>query len=954
MKTFLYNVAEDIFHKLQNSGEDLTQIAIVFPNKRAGLFFNEYIARLSEGKPLWSPNYMTISELFSSLSSRKTGDSILLVCELYQEYIKLAGSDETLDRFYGWGELILNDFDDVDKNMVDASALFHNLDDLKEIEDTISYLSDEQKETIHRFFNHFKEEKETPLKEHFRTFWNLLPELYSRFNQRLAREGIAYEGALYREAVEVLDADRLPYRHYAFVGFNVLNKVEHTLFRKIKESGKAWFYWDYDTYYLNDKNQEAGWFLSKDLKDFPNELPQTLFHNLEQPKEITYVNTPTSNSQARELPQWLSRNLTTPEKETAVVLCDESLLQPVLHSIPDNVKEINVTMGFPLTHTPVFSLLTALMALQDDGYNEQEDRFHYEAVANVLKHPYMQALSSSAETLLKELTEKNRFLPFRTELAIDDTLEQVFSNPSSSITKRIEFFSDLLKQVASMLLPQKDKAHRMEEQLYRESLFKAYTTLERFHKLAEDNTLQLTNTRTLTRLLTRVLSGLSIPFHGEPAKGLQIMGVLETRNLDFKHLIMLSVNEGNLPKSMSDNSLIPYNLRMAYGLTTIRHQVSVYAYYFYRLLQRAEKVTYVYNEGGTGGLGKGEMSRFMLQYKIESGKPIQERTLNPAITPTGQAEISVPKTRKMLQKLADEHNASNHYLSPTALNTYLTCPLKFYFMYIGKMREEDEVSSVIDPRYFGNIFHRSAELLYTEAIGRTVTLSQLENIEKSKVYEKYVTQAFNEIFFQLKNGEKATYNGEQLIKQELILKYIGQLLAYDKEQAPFKIIGLEKNIGHAIQIDAPQGETFHLAIGGKIDRLDHLNIEGVKCTRIVDYKTGGSPQSLRSIEEMFRPAPKRPDKIFQTCLYAYLAYTELNARKLVPALFFVHKSFNKDNYKPELMLDKAPLLFDRHIETFEHGLYGLLEEIFDVSRPFTQAESTTSCGYCPFVHLCRR
>lgn len=953
MKTFLYSVAEDIYQKLQASGEDLTQTAVIFPNKRAGLFFNEYIARIAGGKPIWSPDYMTISDLFSSLSPRKKGDNILLVCELYQAYLQVSQSKESLDQFYGWGEIILSDFDDVDKNMVNASALFHNIDDLKDIEETISYLSEEQQETIRRFFNQFKAESETTIKQHFRSFWNMLPELYQRFNERLKTEGIAYEGALYREAVQNLNTETLPYKHYAFVGFNVLNKVEQTLLKEIKAAGKAWFYWDYDTYYLNDLNQEAGWFISQDLKEFGNELPEELFNNMEKPQDITYISAPTNNAQARFLPQWLSKNLTEVERDTAVVLCDESLLQPVLHSIPDNVREINVTMGFPLTNTPIYSLLTALLALQDEGYDAGEDRYRYDAVANVLKHPYLQMLTTAAEPLLGELTQKNRFLPLRSELGRDELLEQIFCRPSASTLDRINYLTNIVKRVAATF--QRDvKDNRMEEQLYRESLFNAYTTLERFHKLTEDNILQITSPKTLTRLLIRVLTGISIPFHGEPARGLQVMGVLETRNLDFKHLIMLSVNEGNLPKGINENSLIPYNLRTAYGLTTIRHQVSVYAYYFYRLLQRTEKATLIYSEGTNGGISKGEMSRFMLQYQLESRKKIQEMALSPAINPTGNVEITVDKTPEMLEQLAQEHNDERHYLSPTALNCYLTCPLKFYFTYIGKMREEEDVSSVVDPRYFGNIFHRAAELLYTPALNRTVTRGMLEDVEKTKIYETYVNQSFNENFFQLKQGESAAYNGEQLIKRDLLLQYIRQLIACDKQQAPFTIVGLEENVSYSMAIETPQNETYHIAIGGKIDRRDRMTIDGKERTRIVDYKTGGSPQTIRDMQQLFTPSSHRPDKIFQTFVYAFLASKKLNVNPLTPALFFVHKSFQKD-YRPELQMNKETILLNKDdVDDFESGLRQLLEAIFDLEQPFSQTEDTTACSYCTFKNLCRR
>lgn len=956
MKTFLYSVAEDLLQKMKEAGEDLTQTTIIFPNKRAGLFFNEYIARQAEGKPIWSPNYMTISDLFTSLSPRKIGDSILLVCELYQEYARLTNSNETLDHFYGWGEIILKDFDDVDKNRVNASALFHNLDDLKGIELLMDYLSDEQKETIRHFFTHFKDQNETVLKQQFRAFWNSLAELYTCFNKRLKSEGIAYEGALYREVAESFDTESLPARHYAFVGFNVLNAVEHTLLEKIQKAGKAWFYWDYDTYYLKDKRQEAGWFINQDIKDFPNELPEDIFHNLDKTKEITYVSAPTGNAQVRYLPQWLSKNLTTPEKETAIVLCDENFLQPVLHSIPDNVKEINVTMGFPLTNTPVYSLLTAALELQERGYDADEDRFHYEQAANVLKHPYLQLLTPDAESLLESLTKSNRFFPLRSELTKDGgILEFIFQMPENTIIGRINYLSDLLKKVATTFNDKAEKGHRMENQLYRESLFKAFTTLERFHKLVEDHVLQVAGFHTLARLIIRVLSGISIPFHGEPAKGLQVMGVLETRNLDFKHLIMLSVNEGNLPKGINDNSLIPYNLRVAYGLTTIRHQVSVYAYYFYRLLQRAEKITLIYNEGNAG-IGNSEMSRFMLQYKMESGKAIQEQSLSPAITPTMPEIICVEKTKEMLDRLAESHNDSNHYFSPTALNCYLACPLKFYFTYIGRMREEEEVSSVVDPRYFGNIFHRAAELLYNNEKGKIITTQMLENVEKNKIYERCVNQAFNEEFFHLGKDENAHYNGEQLIKRDIIQQYIRQLITYDKQQHDFRIMGLEENVHHQMKIITSGKDSYIITIGGKIDRRDQLTSkDGTgKYNRIVDYKTGGSPQTFKSVEQLFTRSPLRPDKIFQTFIYAYLAHEELGVDNLVPALFFVHKSSKEKEYTPELTLNKSLVVFDKLHEEFKKQLQSLLMDIFDLETPFTQTEDTSVCSYCPFIHLCRR
>ncbi len=965
MKTFLQYVAEDLLRKVEEESISLTKIALVFPNKRAGLFFNEHLAKLAEGHPVWTPDYLTISDFFSSLSKRKSADSIQLVCELYRDYIELSKNEETLDKFYGWGEMILNDFDDIDKNLVDARKIYCNLDDLKEIEDSMEYLSEEQRDIIRQFFHNFKERK-TKVKENFQSFWSLLPQLYQRFNKRLAKENIGYEGAIYKEGLQHLSPSELPYAHYAFVGFNVLNKAEHTLFQKINECGKAWFYWDYDTYYLHNTEQEAGWFIKQDLKDFPNELPDNLFHNIDKEKEITYVSAPTENAQARFLPQWIDENLTAEdEKQTAIVLCDESLLQPVLHSIPDKVKEVNVTMGFPLADTPVFSLLNVLTTLQNDGYDEQEDRFHYKEIARVLTHPYIQLLSPRTQDVLDKLVKDNRFFPLRSELTAcgDPVLEQVFAVPSPQLDKRIAYLSEILQKVASTYKTEEHK-DLMAGQLYRESLFNAYTTLERFHRLLEQGILAIKSPQTLTRLLTRVLSGISIPFHGEPAKGLQIMGVLETRNLDFRRVIMLSVNEGKLPKGVGENSLIPYNLRMAYGMTTIRHQVSVYAYYFYRLLQRAEKATLMYNKGNAGTT-VGEMSRFMLQYKMESGRKIKELSLNPAISPVISRPVEIEKTKEMLLELAGKYKEKERFLSPTALNTYLNCPLKFYFTFVAGFRETDEISSVIDPRYFGNIFHKAAENLYRPYMNNLISKDLMKRIASPRNLKQLVEEAFRTEFFHLPQGTIPAYNGEQYIKKELVEQYLKQLVQYDLRHAPFTILGLEETCAKPISVSSlDENEIREVYIGGLIDRRDLTLVENEgECVRIVDYKTGGKPSEIKDMDSLFMPSPQRAEKEFQTFLYAWLAHDKAQGRKHVPALFFVHKSYNPD-FQPELVIsqkaegkrgtEKKLVFYEDYAAEFEDRLRGLLNEIFNPAVPFTQTEDQKRCGYCAFAGICKR
>lgn len=671
METFLKQVAHDLYKKTEG---DFTKVAIVFPNKRASLFFNEYLAQESD-RPIWSPTYVSISELFRQSSDLTIADPIKLVCDLYKVFQKATGSKETLDDFYFWGEMLIADFDDADKNMADTKALFSNLKDLNELMDNYDFLEEGQKEALSQFFHNFSIDQVTELKQRFISLWDVLGDIYTEYKTLLESQSVAYEGMLYRQVIEQLDVETLPYNKYIFVGFNVLNKVEHTLFKKLNEAGKALFYWDYDTFYLNKIPHEAGEFIRRNLRDFPSELPVSCFDNLSQPKDITFIESPTENGQVRYLPQWIRENLTPEEKETAVVLCNEALLQPVLHSLPDNVKHINITMGFPLSQTPAYSFVNALMELHTSGYNPNNGRYLFAEVISVLKHPYTRQLSPEAEKLEQILTRDNRFYPLPSELKQDEVLELLFT-PRRNNLDLCCMLSEALKEVAVIYQQQTASHSDAFDQLYRESLFKTYTLVNRFHTLIESKELNV-QAGTFQRLLTRVMSSSSIPFHGEPAIGMQVMGVLETRNLDFRHLILLSVNEGQLPKAGGDSSFIPYNLRKAFGMTTIDHKIAVYAYYFYRLLQRAEKVTLVYNTA-TDGINRGELSRFMLQFLIEWGHPIQRKQLEAEQSPQGSTPITIEKTSDIMErmkKVFDLQSNPKAIISPSALNCYLDCPL---------------------------------------------------------------------------------------------------------------------------------------------------------------------------------------------------------------------------------------------------------------------------------------
>ena len=959
MESFLKLVAADLYKHTEGN---LAHTAVVFPNKRAGLFFNEYLAQESES-PIWSPAYVSISELFRSLSPWEVGDPVKLVCELYKIFRRETQSTETLDDFYFWGEMLISDFDDADKNKVDTDKLFSNLQDLRNIMDDYTFIDDEQEEAIRQFFQNFSIERRTALKERFISLWDVLGNIYKGFRESLASQNIAYEGMMYRHVIEHLDVDKLPYEKYIFVGFNVLNKVEHTLFTQLKDAGKAVFYWDYDEFYMKENRQavthEAGEFIRRNLRDFPSPLSGELFKNLSKPKEVHYIASSTENAQARYLPQWIRNNLTTPEKETAVVLCNEALLQPVLHSLPAEVKHVNITMGFPLSQTPVYSFLITLLELHTHGFNFKSGRYTFQSVVTLLKHPYTRQLTGQAELLEKELTRNNRFYPLPGELGKDEFLTRLFTPLSGNLNLCIRL-SETLQQVASIYQANTSGTEDTDafNQLYRESLFKAYTTINRFRTLIEEDELTV-QSETFRRLLVKVLSATNIPFHGEPAIGMQVMGVLETRNLDFRHLVLLSVNEGQLPKSGGDSSFIPYNLRKAFGMTTIEHKIAVYAYYFYRLLQRAERITLMYNTS-SDGLNRGEWSRFMLQFLIEWPHPITRQFLEAGQSPQGTSPITVEKTpdvMRRMQSLFDVRANPKAKFSPSALNYYLDCPLKFYYRYVAGLSAPDEVSAEIDSATFGSIFHYAAEHIYKDLTthGKVINKEALETLLRNEVkLQDYVDTAFKKLFFNVPQNEKPEYNGVQLINSAVIARYLKQLLQNDLRYAPFTFIASEMEVDEPIDIQTPKG-VIKSRIGGIIDRMDSKD----GTLRIVDYKTGGDADTPPHVESLFIPDKKRSNYVFQTFLYAAIMCRKQPTMKIAPALLYIHRAAT-ETYSPVIQMGEprkpkeAVEDFSKYEKEYRERLQGLLEEIFNPEKSFTQTEIIEKCTYCDFKALCKR
>ena len=862
MVSFLEHVAEELLSKF---GTDLSRVAVVFPNKRASLFLNDYLAHQAE-RPLWSPAYITISDLFRSHSRLQVADPILLVCELHKCFTRCTGIDETLDHFYGWGQLLLSDFDDLDKNMGPADRVFANLRDIHELDD-VSYLTDEQRKLIQRFFSNFSDDHNSELKQRFLRLWSHIGDIYHTFNEKLAAQGLAYEGSLYRQVAED-ETVSFEYDTYVFVGFNLLQQVEQTLFRRLEREGKAIFY--------------------QDTEEQP-------------PRQLTFISAPTENIQARYVSQWLTPERIADGRRTAVVLCNEGLLQAVIHCLPDTVDKVNVTTGYPLLQTPVASLVSQLLNLQVNGFSARTQSFRQRWLNIVARHPYAALLSEDYASA--HLTD------------------------SSSL---LHWLLDIVRTI------------KTDSDLQSESIFKMYTLLNRLSDLTDSSILTV-DVPTLQRLVLQVVQSTSIPFHGEPAEGIQVMGVLETRNLDFDHVLLLSCNEGNMPRGVNDTSFIPYAIRKAYGLTTIDYKVAIYQHYFHRLLQRAEDVTIVYNNA-TIDAQKGEMSRFMLQLMVERGD-IEFRSLHAGQQPLLRQPQSIDKTPAVLDILRRRFSKDHGGISPTAVSTYLRCQLRFFYRYVSNLQEPDDTDEdLIDNRLFGIIFHESARTLYDQFIGRQVTSVLLDDLLKDEVtIERAVDTAISNTL------GLNHLDGLQLINREVIIKYMRLLIETDRRLTPFTILGLEK------RVDMPWGDT---KIGGIIDRLDCItdSVSGEERIRVIDYKTGARHlRPMPNIEAIFDPdqIPNHSDYYLQAFLYSHIV-RQHRTEAVSPALLFIQHAA-AEGYDPTLVIGRDPVTditvhSDRFIALFKETT----DAIFSPDLHFTPTDDRNRCRSCPYAALCGR
>lgn len=957
MKPFLYQVASLFYEKWE---AEVSRLAFVFPNRRTGLFFQKYLSEVAD-TPLFSPTILTINDLFIQLSGKQSADRISMLFILYDIYIRQSGSTETFDEFLYWGEMLLNDFDDIDKYMANARMLFSNVTDLREIENDFDFLSDEQIAAIRSFWSSFYPRGDTPNQQQFLAVWQVLYDLYEEFRATLAAEGKGYEGMIFREVVESMERGEspdLPYEQIVFVGLNALSVSEERFLAQLQKREIADFYWDYVSDKVTDPDNKASYFVSRNLKSFPSSMKLPPEEKVKT--EIEVIGIPSGIGQAKHvytlLSDWCKEAEMSSEEalRTAVILPDEHLLIPVLNAIPEQIRRINVTMGYPLAGTPVASLIEYILALQKNvRYIDRNPLFYFRDVLPVLNHRYI--LSTSPEiisSLVKEITENNKIYISHTELEKTPLLEILFTPVTG-----VEAFSDYLikvleelnKVMSALSDEEEEDAPQRTNDLEQEFIFHYFTTVNRMKEVMKDARIEM-KIDTFFRLLKRVTDTITIPFHGEPLSGLQIMGVLETRALDFDRLIILSMNEGIFPQRKAANSFIPYNLRRGFGLPTYEHQDSVWAYHFYRLIERASHVSLLYDTR-SNGLQTGEVSRFVHQLHYHYEVPMRDKLVVYNVSSSKTPPLAVPKREDIMRRLDAYRKGGSKAISASAINTYLDCPLKFYFSVVEGIREEEEVSETIESDVFGSILHKVMEELYKPFQGKMVTVDLLKAIRKdTALLTGAIARAFASEFFKTEVVRSLT--GQNYLIGEMIRKYVEKILERDGKLTPFVYIESERKINGLISLS----DHSEIRLKGFIDRVDEV----LDAIRIIDYKSGSGTTTFSSIESLFNKEEKdRAKAVMQVFMYCwmYAHFTENKGKTIQPGIYYVRSLFS-DPFDPSVYhrieRGKSEKVedFSGYAQAFEEGLRGCLDEIFNPEISFTQTPTGKACSYCPFKGIC--
>lgn len=942
--TFLNELANSLFKRYNG---DMSSLVVMFSSMRARTFFSNALSECCD-RPIWPPSWISIEELMEQIAGLNKGERILLVSELYKIYVK-HHPNESFDKFYHWGEMLISDFDMIDKYLVDASQLLRNIYDIKELEADVSYLTPEQERMIMSFWQNVGLNGSiSEHKEYFLKVWRSLLAIYTEYRARLEELGIGYTGMIYRKAAErIARGEKIDIgnKRYIIAGFNALSNSEKTLFKYLSNSDiGAEFYWDYDDYYTKkDSQQEAGMFMRDNIRQFP--AAEELTHNLltateKKIKSIACVSNIAQCKYTAEILKSLPKEEL--DKRTAIVLTDESLLVPLFHSLPECVESVNVTMGYPFKGTLIHSFIERLIDLQAHArVKDGKTTFYHADATGILSHPYIIDRCAKRANDLHQNIISNKIIRIESTLFDEvDLLGKIFSK-SEGWEGLSAYLVDILESLLATEVSFKEEKVEF-IRIAADEILKTERSIKRCDIAISDST--------YTSLLRRHLSTITIPYEGEPLEGIQIMGILETRNIDFKNVIILSMTDSNFPSERSNSSsIIPYNLRAAFGIPTPEEHEAMYAYYFYRLLQRAENVSLLYCSR-TDEKSTGECSRYIYQLEYESPHKIIKQTVGVDLNCDTMQAIEVQKG-EYEQSVLEQYllKDSKYSLSPTSFSTYVHCPLKFYFRYIARIKQGDEISDTMDNLTFGNILHHTMEDLYKSVVGIQNPSKQIAELRTKENVERALDR---QLGITLLNNENATvddFTGDTLINREMLLNMIMQgIMRYDIEREGYTIDAMESDIMYRIPISNQQCVNLK----GRADRIDTLADGKVQ---VIDYKSSKSEhKTFASIERLFcGKHDERIENVIQTLFYS-LIIQHSQQKDSVPALFYAIKMINP-SYSPLLSMGRQEVEhYADCADEFEQYFKCTLDEMFDYNTPFRQADDIAACKYCDYKSICKR
>ncbi len=975
MQQFLKLVA-DVY--CRHERENLLDYCFIFPNKRSSTFFTDYLRQAMRGAPFIMPQIMSMTDFVASFSDLIEASRYEQLFTLYRCYDRLSQEIADFDKFLFWGEMLLNDFNDVDSYMVDPERLFVNVKRLKEI--NANYFTPEQIDIIKRywgelpegydpevFWTHIGVDKEVKAGERFLKLWQILYPLYNDFHASLEKEGLTNRGRLYRHAAgEVARCESFHYKRYIFVGFNVLSTSEFAIFERLKARGVADFYWDYASPAFEVKGNRASRFMARNVELFPSRF------EIEQQEpsvpEIEIVGIPSRVGQAKfagnVLSRWVEEGVISKPDDainTAVVLPDEYLFIPLIHSLPETIDKVNITMGYPMKHTPIAALLSSIVSMHlNSRFVDGDVKYFYEDILKVVTHPIiLSVFEKEAVNISSTLTAKRLFTVSSGELAaLGPSLKAVFAQVKDSHNfDQVYNYTVALLGLLSRALTDNTPLERM----FLESCLTALATLReavgRYGITMREST--------FFQLLERALAGESVRFEGEPLKGLQIMGVLETRSLDFDNIIFLSMNERIFPRKHFSRSFIPETLRRAYGLSTTDFQESIYAYLFYRLITRAKRVTLVYDGRNIGGKSS-EMSRYLTQllYIYNRGN-VSHAIYNyqqSAFTPPTIDVVKSPQIMKKLERYTVAKSGKN--LSASSINDYINCPLNFYLKYVEGYNPDNELVDYMDFSTYGTVLHEVAEHLYRSKLapgapippeGILITDDDIDRFLKTPtLIDSLIVKSINKNYFNRGDSDTTPLHGETEVLGRVMKMFVVNMLELEREFTPMMFIAAE----HEIETQMKVNDTLRVNIKQFIDRVDRVNIDRQDggLLRLVDYKTGSDKLDAKSFDELFDPTIKDRRKAMLQLFFYCNAYTGFATPPgPVQPIIYSFNQMKKFNKIEPLKMDGTAITDYRPLnDGFKERFMQVVEEIFDPDVPFSQGKNAHACTFCNFKQICSR